>query len=105
MIFTEPTSVLIETLGDTLTFSSYTLKGFLQFSITLLASDDSSYIKERREFAVNVLTSDAKAKGLSSGTTFTVSDGSYVYTFKISGIPVADVTGFTKLTVTYEGKV
>jgi hypothetical protein len=103
-MYIEPIEQMLDSIGDTLTFPTYTIKAFLGISISMLASDNSSYITERRDFTAQAATQAVVTNSTADGDSFTMTDGLYVYSFTLTSDPVPDMSGFSKLTFNYVGK-
>jgi hypothetical protein len=106
MIFTEPLADYFELLADTLVFDEFEIYGVPVFSTTILyKGEESMYEVERQNFAFQVMTVDVVENEIKEGMIFTLSDAVYTFSFTISQSIVHDLTGVSRLTVDYLGKV
>jgi hypothetical protein len=88
----------LQTAGQVLTFPQADILGIPGFRVETLSALDSNYEVERQYFVFQVATFDCAENLIKDGDTFSIEDGVYSYTFKVSRAPRPDFTGFSQLT-------
>lgn len=105
MKINEPISEILDLIGETLTFTDFTILGIPGFdSLRMIGGEHSPYSVHRQEFSFQIATADAQGYVLDKDTTFTCSDDIYIYTFKIDRPPISDLTGWSQLFVNFVSK-
>ncbi len=96
---------MLQLAGEELSFADFTIYGYPGFSTTRLYDGEASlYHVDKMEFNFRITTLDGEANGVKKGDTFTFSDETYIFTFKLEADPIPDLTGFSKLHVIYKGR-
>ena len=86
--------------GELLTFPTFTMYGLPGFDTSILIKGEySSYEIERQNFSFEVSIADCKTHSVVMDNTFTMTDGSYTYSFKIDRPFIPDLTGWAHLAV------
>ena len=89
-------------IGDTLSFSDFTIQGFMSTNVYNLQSYDSPYDIEKQDFYVRVNTLDFINHGLVPGVQFTFTVRNLIYTFSIMNF-FHDMVGWSKLNLNFVG--
>lgn len=96
---------MLQLAGELLEFPSFSVYGYPGFSNTKMYDGETSlYHINATEYLFKVTSKDVETNGISSGDTFTYTDGVYLYSFKLNSAPIPDLTGFSTLNVTFKGK-
>ena len=99
--------VLLTSLGEDIIFAgfpSYTIKAFLGFNTNFMQNNEAATSIERREYASYISTKQSVEFNIEKGNRFTISDGVFKYLFEIQNNPVPDLSGFSKINLTYIDK-
>ena len=101
-----------ELIGEDITFPiigispSYTIKAIPEFILNSLYKDVGTiYEVEVQTFYFTVQTSDVKKYNINLDQSFTLFDGTYTHTFKLDGIPVDDLSGYSRFAVDWVSKI
>ena len=106
MSIAEPLRETIDLLGIDLFFPTFDLKALPGYTSTMMYKGETSLYEVRKMlFSFMILTSDVAENNIKEGDAFTLEDGTYLHTFKCSNTPVPDMTGWSNLMATWEGKV
>lgn len=103
----EPIDKALTLVGDTLTFTGFTIKGIPGFSINLLhRGEDVIKSIEVPMYNFRISTADSLAHNIVKDMTFTYTDrqNTFVFTFKTESNPIPDLTGWSRLNVNYISK-
>ena len=104
--FEEPIDRVLNLTGTLLTFADFEIYGLAGFNTSVLYKGELSlYEVEKQNFTFQVATADCSLSNIIRDITFTITDGIYVYTFKLDRDPISDLTGWSKLNVNFVGKV
>ena len=88
---------LLNKTGINLTFGTEIIKGIPGFDFVELKGEPSYYDVEKQDISFMVSTSNVVALVLVDDDSFTFTDKYYLYTCKIVGNPIADLTGLSLL--------
>ncbi len=96
---------MLQLAGEELSFADFIIYGYPGFSTTRLYDGEASlYHIDKMEFNFRITTLDGETNGIKKGDVFAISDGVYIFTFKLEADPLPDLTGFSKLQVVYKGR-
>lgn len=102
----EDINTMLDAVGITLTFPTYTIKGIPGFEFTILYREASTiYEVKKQDFLFQVAAYAVSDNNIDIGNTFTITDTAYTYSFKVIQNPLPDLTGWMQLDVEYKGKV
>jgi hypothetical protein len=106
LIGVDITFLPIITYFPTVTKVGFIIKAIPEFTINTLFKEASTiYEVEVQTFYFTVQTSDCKLHNIDLDQIFTLFDGTYIHTFRLDGIPVHDLTGYSRFTVDWVSKV
>lgn len=95
----------LEELGEVLTLSAGTLYGILEIERTFLEGQSSFSSVEAIEFNYIVSTQDYATLLITTGTTFTNTDGIFTYTFEVAREAAHTSDGWSRMACNLTGKV
>ena len=102
----EPITVALETCGTLLTFDQFEVYGIPGFQTQVFYKGEATlYEVDRQEYAFELSTADCFENEIKQDMVFYMEDETYSYKFIIDRPPVADLTGWSKINVNYQGKV
>ena len=96
---------LLELDGEVLTFASGTLLACKGISTSLLRQEPSFSEVEQQEFNFYASTQDLLNFIIDDETTFTTTDGLYIYSFLVLRNPIHYTDGWSRIPATLTGKI
>ena len=101
--FQEPIALGLSIAGVTLTFTSCTILAIPKLEIFKFLGETSDYELHRQEISFQASVDDLAVNSIDVNQEFTLTDGTYTYTFGVFSI-IPDFTGFATLNATYISK-
>jgi len=105
MLETEEVIQMVLSRGEKLEFDAFDIYALPSFDTDILVSQEVSvYRVETQLYDFQVSTKDCIDNEIVAGDTFTMSDNSYAYSFKLKANPIPYQDGWSRLSVDHIGK-
>lgn len=98
------TTPTLNIFGKDLQFDTGVIKGIVQIDLTILSGEHTVYTVEKQNFMFQVDTKQIAWLEITTETQFSLSDGTYFYTFVLNRPPVPDLMGWSILYTDFVSK-